>query len=889
MQRFISWINGYFPEVGGTKTKGKNFLHELNQTKEKVIEGIVEFFDKDDIDQTNQAYRNILGIPKFKKFLPYVGYLKDEGVFILDGNGFDDSGKGVLHPGFVLELLPQTGSDENMQNVLQSIFTDTPKGTSVSITMYGSPHIKDRMLQRANSVLTDMEMGIDKEFWLERNTNFFRTFIRNRINFYTEGSFSSKVPSSRGTLFRDFRVIISVVLPINILSNNAIEETVSVREGIEQTFRSALLPSNHWDADNLLNWVSDLIEHDRVLDKDAKYIHKEVDPLKPILKDNFSSTCGLNQIDKRKVNTSQFDSSIVTMSVTDFPKKAWFLANMGDLIGDNFQSNLTYPCPFMITMVAVTEDRSKFKSKAALMAARKTQLVDSPSGKYIPGIAEEAAQWRLAQREIEGGATMVNMGVKVTLISPRKDVKKNTQSVKAIWNNKSFTIHEDTFLQSLGFKSVIPMGVTKIVYDDLMNMGHLSPKFSSNAISLSPLISEWKGTKTNTITLFGRRGQIMGFDLFDNDQGNMNFAVIAGSGSGKSFLCNEIIMSYLSIGGKAWIIDVGRSYEKLCDVLDGNFLEFSETSKIILNPFTFVKDLSEEMDLIKPLLSQMMTGSNATLNAVEMADLGKVVTSAFSKYGNDLTITLVRDELDLFFEQEQMLHLKNMAKMLHPWTKDGDYGRWFEGKANLNFEGNFTVLELEELGTKKPLQTVVLMILMYRITDEMYVNRDGTKKIVLIDEAWDLMDGGDTADFIEKGYRRARKYGGSFGTATQRVDDYYKNAGSQAALDNSDTIFMLRQRKEAIEMMEKDGKIVMDAWKKRLLTSLQKNDYFSEVYISSPMGEGLGRLFVDPFTVLLYSSKDEDYQAIKSYRKSGLNVTDAINSVLRDRGIPIVS
>lgn len=884
MERLLRWINGYSPSAS-EKQKGSGFFTELTQKKEKLVEAVSNFFDKDDLDITNKAYRSVLGIPKFKSFLPYVGYLEEEGLFVLDGNGVDGDGTGVLCPGFVLEISPQTGADTNMEKILQSLFLQLPEGASVAVTLYGTPHIKERMKQRADAVLTDLEMGIDKEPWEVRNSNFYRTFIRSRIDFYVEGAFESKVPSAKGALFRDFRVILSVVLPENILSNGAIEEAMGVRDGIEQTFRSALLPTEKWNADDLLNWVSDLLEHDRVLDKKKKYVYKKRDPLQPILKDCFSNTGGVSHIEKTKINNSTFDSSLVTMSVTDFPSKPWFLSNMGNLIGDSFQANLAYPCPFMITMIAVTGDRSSFKNKATMTAARKTQLSTSQSGKYIPGIMNEAAEWRYAQQMLEDGATMVNMGVKVTLISPKKEAKKNIQSVKAIWSNNGFTIHEDTFLQALGFKSILPMGVNKVVYDDLMSMGHLSPKFSNNAISLSPLIAEWKGTQHNTITLFGRRGQIMGFDLFDNDQGNMNFAVIAGSGSGKSFLCNEIIMSYLSIGGKAWIIDVGRSYEKLCDVVGGNFLEFSESSKIILNPFTFVKDLSEEMDLIKPLLSQMMTGSDATLSPVEMADLGKVVTSAFAKYGNDLTITLVRDELDLFFEKEQMVHLKNMSKMLHPWTKDGDYGRWFEGKANLDFSGSFTVLELEELGSKKPLQTVVLMILMYRITDEMYVNRDGTKKIVLIDEAWDLMDGGDTAEFIEKGYRRARKYGGSFGTATQRVDDYYKNAGSQAALDNSDTVFMLRQRKEAIEMMEKDGKIVMDSWKKRQLISLQKNNHFSEVYISSPMGEGLGRLFVDPFTILMYSTKDEDYQAVKRYKDNGLNTTDAINSVLRDRGL----
>jgi conjugal transfer ATP-binding protein TraC len=538
-------------------------------------------------------------------------------------------------------------------------------------------------------------------------------------------------------------------------------------------------------------------------------------------------------------------------------------------------------------MIAVVGDRNTFKTKADMMSARKTQLAESPSGRYIPGITEEAAEWKQAVSALSDGATMCYLGLKVGIISPAKLVAKNTSEVKAVWRNRGFTIHEDTYLQPLGFKSMIPMGIGKMVTKDLHSMGHLSPKYSTNAVSLSPLIAEWKGTGTNTITLFGRRGQIMGIDLYDNDKGNYNFAVVAGSGSGKSFFLNELAFAYLSKGAKVWIIDVGRSYVKLCSVLKGDFVEFSEKSSPCLNPFTFVVDIKEEMEILKPLLSQMMTGDDYRLTSVQFSELEVAIQRTWEKYGNDASITKVREEmLEMANPNNPSCPVAAMAKMLYTWTKDGTYGEYFEGRANLDFNNSFTVLELEELNAKKSLQTVVLMILMYRITNEMYVKRDGQKKIVIIDEAWALMNGGDTAEFIEKGYRRARKYGGAFGTATQSVDDYYRNEASEAAINNADFVFMLRQKKESIERIGKEGKIHMDAWKKRTLLDLTtKGGVYSEIYVSSPIGEGVGRLFVDPYTSLLYSSKDEDYQAITSYETQGYETAEAIEMVLRDRGV----
>lgn len=889
--KISKWLNGYSIDESGKKAK-KTSLLDLNELTRKIKDSISDFFEDDSLLKAHNAYRSILGLPQFKYLLPYKDFQEQNELFLLEGNGFDDAGAGIVSNGFVLELYsPQTGADQNMERVLQSIYLQAPKGTSISVTLFATPHIKDRMVSRANSVFEDFELGIEKEPWEVRNKNIYRTAIRNRISFYQKGAFESHVGGVRGYLFKDFRAIISVVMPSDIKNSGAIEEALSFRDSVESTLSSAHLKTFRWGPDDLVNWVSDMLDHNRLLDPYHNRVVKQYNPDLPTLNDNFTRTGGITSVSASEINHSTTDSCFVSMSVVDYPKDSWFLSNMGNLLGDFFQGALSYPCPYMITMIAVCGDRAAFKSKAAMTSARKTQQLDSQAAKFIPGIQDEAAEWKYAVRALDDGATMVNMGVKVSLFSKKSEVKKNIAEVTSVWTNKGFTLYNDTFLIPLGFKSVIPMGVTQTVANDLVSMGHVGPKFSSNAVSLSPMIAEWKGTPTNKITLFGRRGQIMGFDLYDNDAGNYNFAVIAGSGSGKSFFLNEIAFSYLSTGGKVWIIDVGRSYLKLCNVLGGDFVEFSESSNICINPFSFIQDINEEMEVLKPLLSQMMTGDDNRLTGVQLAELERAVKATWDKHGRKATITLVRDELQSMCDDSaQICPVGEMAKMLYPWTKNGIYGRYFEGEANLNFTNPFTVLELEELKSKKALQTVVLMILMYRITNDMYVNRDGSRKVVIIDEAWSLMSGGDTAEFIETGYRRARKYGGAFGTATQSVDDYYKNEGALAALNNADWVFMLRQKKESIQRFEKDGKISMDAWKKRTLLDLTtKHGVFSEVFVNYPGGEGVGRLFVDPFTSLLYSSRDDDFQAIKAKEAQGLSTAEAIEAVLKERGIDSVA
>ena len=69
----------------------------------------------------------------------------------------------------------------------------------------------------------------------------------------------------------------------------------------------------------------------------------------------------------------------------------------------------------------------------------------------------------------------------------------------------------------------------------------------------------------------------------------------------------------------------------------------------------------------------------------------------------------------------------------------------------------------------------------------------------------------------------------------------------------------------------------------QILWTLSKTDYYSEIFVSTPIGYGVGRLYSDPFNVLASSSKAEDVEAVNHYRNQGLNTAEAIEAVLRER------
>ena len=169
-------------------------------------------------------------------------------------------------------------------------------------------------------------------------------------------------------------------------------------------------------------------------------------------------------------------------------------------------------------------------------------------------------------------------------------------------------------------------------------------KTATNAVHLAPLLAEWKGTPNPVLLFGGRRGQLMTLDLFDNDQGNYNAAVIGTSGSGKSVLLNEIAWSYRAIGAKVWMLDLGRSFEKLCRVCDGQMIEFRASATINVNPFSAVTDIHDDMAMLQPVVAKMASPLQA-LEPFAYKAIASAILIAWETHGPAMTVTHIRDVL----------------------------------------------------------------------------------------------------------------------------------------------------------------------------------------------------------------------------------------------------
>jgi conjugal transfer ATP-binding protein TraC len=558
------------------------------------------------------------------------------------------------------------------------------------------------------------------------------------------------------------------------------------------------------------------------------------------------------------------------------------LAYVGDLKGRNNGIKENY----LICTNIYYPDHETTKKKHNTQRTYVVNQAGGPLVKLAPVLGEKYRDFNNLNKCLEDGNRPIEISYHIGVFgdSPA-EVEQYAMSLVQNWKGLRFDMMTDISLQLPILINSLPLCADMNIKD----LQRYKPMTTKQAMPMLPIFGEWNGTGTPHMTLFSRNGAMMSLSMHDSGS-NYNFTIAATSGSGKSFVSNYITESYLSEGGEAWIIDVGRSYEKLCSALNGDFIHFGEGSDVCLNPFPLIKDWNEEEDAIIGLLAAM-AAPTTPLNDWQTAVLKQVAQEAWNSKGNDMSVDLIAEMLIAHPDQRA----KDIGQQMYAFTSQGAYGKYFNGPNNVTFRSSFNVLELEELKGRSHLQRVVLFQLIYQIQQAVFMaSLEGrkTRRMILIDEAWDMLNSGSSdgkADpvekFIESFYRRARKYGAFIGICTQSLSDLFNSRVGHAIHENSATTILLRQKPDTIKKLETEGKVAMTkAQLKHLETVHTIIGVYSEMMILSDSGTGIARLFVSDYQKLLYSTKPEDVAQIAEVKKAhNCSDVEAIEIIINER------
>jgi len=380
--------------------------------------------------------QQITAIPRLTGILPYLGWMPDERLFVLDQGAF--GGRAEQSMAFCIETMPQTGSNEEMERVLASLFMSCPPGTGIQITLYASPHILPVLRQQANMLPVDVETRTGT--WeSKRNRNIFRVLARRRIDHYMKGTDTSLF-SHHVYLLRNYRCVISITTPLDPQMPADVEEAVRIRESAHATLRSAHLPGWDWDPNDLLNFVADFFDHERVFGRgaDRPLEYDETAPLRTQISNlEIASAVADSFIKFRKAGGDE--TALQCFSVRQYPKY-YRLGNMGALIGDYYQMALSIPCPFLITMGAVILDYESARTKAQMKAARATQAAGSYMAHFQPDLQDRKRDWDMVLRAFDNGRNVVQMYHQIVLLSRIQDVARVEHAVRAVWRARGFDL-----------------------------------------------------------------------------------------------------------------------------------------------------------------------------------------------------------------------------------------------------------------------------------------------------------------------------------------------------------------------------------------------------------------------------------------------------------------
>lgn len=811
---------------------------------------------------TQAEWNALLQRHGLSQLLPYESWDEETGLY------YNEDSVSCL-----LEVTPSVGMDDETLRVLSGIYSGLPSNTTVQYTLYASPDILPLMKRWANLRQEDDVIGDDQAHIRShhRNENIYRATLRRRVDYLLGGTWDSLF-SDQAMLVRDFRIVLSLSRPLD--ENGIAEQMVQLRESVTGTLRSAGLGSRSMDAAAFINFM-DTVLNPRPVRRDT-LSYQEDKLLREQMVD--SDTVMLAGREGLALQHGETLLDLRLYSAREYPD-TWAGWGMDKLIGDVMSNTLRIPCPFLMTFIVHVPDQVAASGEAKYKSARATQMADSPIGKFVPVWKDRKADWDFVSSQVQAGHSLVRGGFQVVLFAPHGSGNRAEHQLKALYKSAGWTLSRDSFVSVHAFLSALPMTAGPGFVKELESFSRLRTFLTWSCANLAPATAEWWGTGTPLLMLQGRRGQIMHLDPWDNKQGNYNMAMAAASGSGKSFLTQEIIMSILGTGGRVWTIDRGESYKNICQLLDGLYLRFDHNTRINLNPFTRITDtgFTDDLPMLKALVAHMASPS-ASLGAMESAWIEQALKEVWTAHKQHTTVTHIFDALKSDGDKRKA----DLADCLFPYTKHGVYARFFEGENNLNLDNPFVALELKDLDAMPDLQSLVLLLLMMRITEDMYLGERSQRKLCVIDEAWKLMGSGNAGSFIEEGYRTARKYEGAFLTVTQGVNDYYKSGTAQAAFENSDWVFLLRQKKESLIQLQKSGRFAMEESEMKLLRSVHTiHGKYSEVATYSPDGMAIGRLIVDPFTEKLYSTKGTEFDAIQKMVKQGMTLPQAVEQLAR--------
>ena len=785
---------------------------------------------------------------KFSDYLPWIAYDPNQKIYLNTDNTF----------GMMWECTPLAFASETTITTLEGIFrVNLPEGSLMQFILFADPHVKP---------VVDTYGSLKS-----RDSKLVRDVSDNVSRFFEKGV--EGLDCLSGIPIRNFRMFFTVKFPVKDVGHVNLEEVYGT---FQEVLRGAGLAPVTVQPGRLLEWLR------RMLNDDPSANPDHYDEQNVIRKQVLLGTT----VEKR-FSSLKFDSRYFRcVTPKSFPLNGSPIQTnqlFGGIMGMATDSD-QIRTPFFFTLnIVLRNQKNKLHTKCNMV------LQQQGVGSFAPSLSRKKEEYLWAVDELERGTRFYRIiPIMWVFGSDEWLVNESVTRARRVWEGQGYVMQEDKGILPILFISSLPFGL----YDtgtniDTLDRDHIMP-VDSIAVTL-PVQGDFSGLGQPVMLFAGRKGNLFGLDIFNKGVNNHNAMVCASSGAGKSFFVNYLVYNYFAKKSKIRIIDIGGSYKKMTKLFGARYLDFNEYSQVSLNPFTHIIDPEYDIPVIAPIVAQMVFSTGKSIpSETEMTLIKQAVRWAWQQEGNDADIDTIYEFLGNFqnysSERGEILEAASrLAFNLADFKSDGSFGRFFNGRSSLDISNDeFVVLELEHLKSRKELFRVVTLQVINAVTQDLYLSDKSDQRLIVFDEAWQFLGESSTLkEVIEEGYRRARKYFGSFTIITQSVLDM-KLFGGVGDVIRNNSAFKFYLESSDFEKALDEKLLDYDEFTMRILKSTKSNKpKYSEIFMDTPFGIGVGRLAVDPFSYFVFTSDASEIAEIEAMVDGGMNYEDAIREMVK--------
>ncbi len=455
-----------------------------------------------------------------------------------------------------------------------------------------------------------------------------------------------------------------------------------------------------------------------------------------------------------------------------------------------------------------------------------TASISSEKGRIRdPGLEAAISDVEELRDQLQVGAErFFRFGLYVTLYADSLDELGFVQhKIETLFGQQMVFSKVASGQQEQGLNSSIPQMTDQLQIRRNMNTGAISTSFPFTSADLTQ----------ESGVLYGINMHNNGLVIFDRfSLENANMVVFAKSGAGKSYTVKLEAVRSMMTGSEVIIIDPENEYQKLSDAVGGSYIRLSLNSDTRINPFDLprVIDSDEAEDALRAnlvtlhgLLRLMLGGTQVTaagvpmsaLTPAEEADLDQALIDTYARAGitsDPLTHNSTPPTISELYDT--LLHMggsgPQLAQRLRKYTT-GTFAGIFSQQSNIDINNPMVVFNIRDLEDElRPVAMYIVLSHIWNIT-----RTDKKKRMLIVDEAWQLMKYDDSANFLFSLAKRARKYYLGLTTITQDVEDFMGSKMGRAIVANSSMQLLLKQSSSAVDVLADVFKLT-DEEKKRL-------------------------------------------------------------------------